>query len=189
TTGVGNGVPGSQGRLYPFAGKTYFDANTNDDPTELKTWFDGVATSAGEDGCSFEMPIAAAGWAAAPINTGPTGTNAGFFRDAGSLLVVFFLTDEPDHTPENRAVMAELLRDAKANCGEAPDQCILMAGLAPECISEAPTQNLWKFMNDWGHPTNAPWADILQVDDYDTLVGETLANTLADECEKIPPEG
>ena len=189
-SGVGNGVPGSQGRLFPFAGKTFFESNTSDDAGPLKTWFDGAATSAGENGCSFEMPIAAAGWAAAPINIGATGTNKDFFRNQGALLVVFFLTDEPDHTPIARAQMVDLLRGVKSNCGEtSPDECIFMAGLVPACISESPTQNLWKFMNDWGHDTDAPWADILQVDQYETLVGETLANTLADECEKIPPEG
>jgi hypothetical protein len=184
TNATGNGVPGSQGRLYFFDSRPYFEANTDDPPDALKTWFTGAATSAGESGCSFEMPVAAASWAASAINTGPTGTNAGFFRDEGSLLVVFFLTDEPDKSPEGLDTHKQRLLDIKQECGG--ESCIFMAGLIPPCILDV-NQKLWQFMDGWGHPEPAPWADILQVNMYGQLVGQALADLLADKCAEIPP--
>ena len=51
----------------------------------------GHVQAAGEDGCTFEMPVAAAGWAANPINTGPNGANEGFIRDDALLVIVIII--------------------------------------------------------------------------------------------------
>lgn len=185
TDSIGNGQRGSQGRLYAFDNQFYYAASTSDDPTDLKTWFQGAARSAGEEGCTYEMPVAAAGWAANPINTGATGNNNGFFRDEGSLLVVFFLTDEPDKSPEYDTHV-QALRNIKQGCGG--DECIFMAGLIPPCTLDT-NQKLWQFMNAWGDPDPAPWGDIYETQMYPELVGTLLAQLLGDKCEQIPPVG
>ena len=185
TDSIGNGQKGSQGRLYAFNNEFYYSITTSEDSTPLKTWFAGAATSAGESGCTFEMPIAAAGWAANPINTGATGANNGFFRDEGSLLVVFFLTDEPDKSPEYDSHV-QALRNIKSDCGG--DECIFMAGLIPPCTLDN-NQKLWQFMNAWGDPDPAPWGDIYETNMYPELVGGLLAQVLGDKCEEIPPVG
>lgn len=180
---IGNGTQGSQGRLFPYDNKLFFEAVTPDDNTALKTWFGDAARAAGEDGCTFEMPVAAAGWAANPVNTGSTGTNNGFFRDEGALLFIFFLTDEPDKSPEYNVHVQSLI-DLKSNCGG--EQCIFMSGLIPSCAYDI-NQKLWQYMNEWNPSEEAPWADIVETNMYPELVGSLLADTLADVCMQIPP--
>ncbi len=46
-------VNGSQGRLFRWDDRNFFEANTNGDSAELVTWFSGAATAAGENGCTF----------------------------------------------------------------------------------------------------------------------------------------
>ena len=87
------GTNGGQGRLFESGGMTYFATTTDSDPAPLKAWFTAAATAAGEDGCSFEMSSAGAAYAAHPANA---AANSGFFRDAGAVLMVFVLTDEPE---------------------------------------------------------------------------------------------
>jgi hypothetical protein len=176
---MGNdGGNGTQGRLFEFSGQRYFEASSNDDPTELTTWFSNAAQAAGEAGCSFEMPVAAAGFAAHPAND---DTNAGFIRDEGALLVVFFLTDEPDKSPESEAVYADMILEAKSECGGA--DCVFIGGLAPECIVDV-NQKLWQFMEVFRE--DPPFASILQTSAYDTFVGDTLAIAVAEACANIP---
>ena len=56
-----DGGNGSQGRLFEWAGQRWFETNSVADPAPLEAWFADAATAAGEDGCSFEMPVAGAG--------------------------------------------------------------------------------------------------------------------------------
>ena len=181
-TDFNDGGNGSQGRLFEFAGKRYFETTTDDDPADLVTWFSGAATSAGENGCSFEMPVAAAGWAVHPANTeGPTAPNMGFLRDEGALLVVFFLTDEPDKSPESKNVYRDMLLDAKAGCGGL--DCIFVAGLIPPCVIDV-NQKLWQFMTLFDD--NPPWSSITDTSNYTDLVGTALAHAVAEACAAVP---
>ena len=115
--------------------------------------------AAGEDGCSFEMPVAAAAWATSSVNA---ATNAGFLRDEGALLVVFFLTDEPDKSPESRFVYETMLLDAKQECGGA--ECIFVSGLFPGCTLDV-NQKLWQFLNLFDEEPPL-WGDIDLTTDY-----------------------
>jgi hypothetical protein len=71
----------------------------------------------------------------------------------------------------------------KKECGG--DRCVLTAGVLDTCI---PTENqfLWKFMNSFGG--KAPLtADIEGPGaSYSAVVGDTLAQTVRDTCDKIP---
>jgi hypothetical protein len=178
-TEMNDGGNGSQGRLFQWSGQYFFDATTDDDPAELSTWFSGAATAAGENGCSFEMPVAAAGWATHLANA---VTNDGFIRDEGGLLVVFFLTDEPDKSPESTATYETMLLDAKAECGGA--DCVFVSGLVPPCVSEI-NQKLWQFMSLWSD-ADPQWGDIVDTAQYDDVVGEALAGAVAEACANIP---
>ncbi|MBK8238230.1 MAG: hypothetical protein IPK74_22090 [Deltaproteobacteria bacterium] len=173
-----DGGNGTQGRLFEWAGKRWFEASSSDDPAALSQWFSGAATAAGEAGCSFEMPVAAAGFATHPAND---DTNAGFLRDEDALLVIFFLTDEPDKSPESKDVYAGMIRDAKQGCGG--DACVFVAGLVPGCIAGV-NQKLWQFMGLFG--AEPSWSDITDVAHYDDLVGSVLADAVAQACANIP---
>lgn len=176
---MGNdGGNGSQGRLFEYSGQRWFEASSTDDPAELTQWFSAAATAAGESGCSFEMPVAAAGFAAHPANA---DTNAGFIRDEGALLVIFFLTDEPDKSPESETIYADMILEAKTACGGA--DCVFIGGLAPSCIVDV-NQKLWQFMEVFRE--DPPFADIVQVPMYETFVGNTLATAVAEACANIP---
>lgn len=173
-----DGGNGSQGRLFQYAGKSYFAAGTDDDPAPLSEWFSQAAVAAGESGCSFEMPVAAAGWAVDPAND---ATNGGFLRDENGLLVVFFLTDEPDKSPESKAVYAQQILDAKAGCGG--EACVFVSGLVPTCIADV-NQKLWQFMNMFGE--TPPYGDILDTAHYDDNFGAALATAVAEACANVP---
>ncbi|MEZ4453682.1 MAG: hypothetical protein R3B09_29780 [Nannocystaceae bacterium] len=173
-----DGVNGSQGRLFEHGGKVFFETNTDADPTPLKNWFTATAKAAGEDGCSFEMPVAAASYMAHPAND---ATNGGFLRDEDSVLLIVLLTDEPDKSPEPLTAYRQFLLDAKAGCGG--DECILVAGLVPPCIVDI-NQKLWQFMTAFGE---APiYGDIKDTKKYSEVVGAALASTLQDTCDNIP---
>jgi hypothetical protein len=173
-----NGGNGSQGRLFDWAGQRYFSTSTDDDPAALEAWFGDAAVAAGEEGCSFEMPVAAAGFATHPANA---ATNEGFVRDEGALLVVFFLTDEPDKSLESKDVYRQMVLDAKAECGG--DACIFMSGLIPACTLDV-NQKLWQFMGAFGN--EPPWRDILDTANYSQLIGEALAGAVAQACADVP---
>lgn len=175
-----NGGNGSQGRLFEWSDQYWLSANSSDDPATLTQWFSGAAVAAGEQGCSFEMPVAAAGWAVDPAND---ATNAGFIRDEGALLVVFFLTDEPDKSPEPEAVHAEQILARKAACGGA--QCVFVSGLIPACIEPA-NQKLWQFMTLFDDEDAPPWGDVAQTTQYSTLFGSFLADGVAQACSVVP---
>jgi hypothetical protein len=174
-----DGGNGTQGRLFEFASRTYFESTSDDDPAALSQWFADAAVAAGEDGCSFEMPVAAAGFAAHPAND---ATNAGFLRDAGGLLVLFVLTDEPDKSPESRFVYEGMLLDAKQECGGA--ECIFVSGLFPGCTLDV-NQKLWQFLNLFDDEPPL-WGDIDLTADYAEVFGTALANAIAQACENLP---
>ena len=173
-----NAVNGSQGRLFEHGGKPYFSTNTSDDPAPLKNWFTAAAKAAGELGCSFEMPVAAASYVAHIANN---PTNYGFLRDEDAVLLVFFLTDEPDKSPEPVLDYRAMLLGAKEKCGGA--ECILTAGLIPSCV-EGINQKLWQYMTAFGE---APiTGDIKDTANYSKVIGEALAATLGDTCLYLP---
>lgn len=181
-TDFNDGGNGAQGRLFEFSGQRFFETTTDDDPAPMVTWFSGAATSAGENGCSFEMPVAAAGWAVHPANTdGPTAPNKDFLRDEGALLVVFFLTDEPDKSPESKNVYRDMLLDAKAGCGG--EACIFVAGLIPPCVIDV-NQKLWQFMTLFD--PDPAWSSITDTSNYTDLVGTALADAVAEACASVP---
>ncbi len=176
---LNDGGNGTQGRLFEYAGQTFFETTSDDDPAALSTWFAEAAVAAGEDGCSFEMPVAAAGFAAHPSNA---VTNQDFIRDESALLVVFFLTDEPDKSPESREVYAEMVRNAKAGCGG--DACVFVSGLIPECTLDV-NQKLWQFMGMFGE-SDPPWGDIELTQEYSAVFGDALAGAIAEACANVP---
>lgn len=174
-----DGGNGTQGRLFSYAGKPYFEISSDDDPAPLVDWFSEAAVAAGEDGCSFEMPVAAAGWMASPANA---EANAGFLRDELALLVVFVLTDEPDKSVESKSVYKQMILDAKPNCGG--EACIFTSGLFPSCTLEY-NQKLWQFMVLFGN-SEPPWGDIEMTNDYSDVFGTALAGAIAQACQDIP---
>lgn len=176
--GGSNGVEGSQGRLMTVDGVAYFATDTLEDPSALAAWFAAAAASAGEDGCSFEMPAAAAGFVADPANA---GANAGFLRDEGTALIVFVLTDEPDKSPEAVEAYAGRLRAAKAGCGG--DVCITTAAILPACVA-AGTQSLWRFLGSFGEPPI--WGDIGEPAVYAAVVEDALTSAVTRTCADVP---
>lgn len=170
-----NGVNGGQGRLFEFEGQSYFSTNTSDDPGPLKQWFTGAAIAAGEQGSSLEMPVAAVGFAATDVHPG----NAGFIRNTDAILLIVFLTNDPDASLGSVASYRDMVLAAKQNCPE----CVLTAGLLKSCVP-AENQRLWQFMKAFGD--EPIWADIEKKADYASVVGKTLATTLTDACINIP---
>lgn len=172
------GTNGEQGRFFEWEGKAFFQANTSGaDQAALKSWFTGAAVAAGETGCSFEMMSAAAGYAAHPANS---ATNGGFFRDEGGVLLVIFLTDEPDKSPEGTTTYADMLRGVKTRCGG--DECILVAGLVDPCIQNVDNV-LWQFMHAFGEPPI--WGDLEDSSQYSKVVGDALAQVVKQTCDEI----
>ncbi len=184
-----NGENGGQGRLFQWEGKGYFAADTADDPAALKAWFAAAATAAGETGCSFEMPAAAAGWAADPVNA---PTNAGFIRDEGAVLMVFVLSDEPDKSAEPVSQWVDKLVAAKAGCGGL--ECILAAGLVSDfCYDHAADTTLKDFLNSFSEPPiTGSIGSVFPNDpppDYSGVVGQALAQIIGQKCDEIEPPG
>ena len=173
-----NGVNGSQGRLIRTEGLVYFEASTVDDPADLIAWFTASAESTGEDGCSFEMPVAAAGFVADPANA---GTNAGFIRDAGAALVVFVLTDESDKSPELVDTYINRLRQAKKICGG--DVCISAAAILPSCVT-GEAQSLWRFLTAFGEDPIV--GDITDPSVYAEVIQNALAIAVTSACAGVP---
>lgn len=177
-TSGNNGANGAQGRLFVHEDLAYFATNTADDPAPLKAWFTGAAVAAGEQGSSLEMPVAAAAYTTSATNA---GANEGFLRDDDAVLLVFFLTNDPDASVEVLQTYTAMVRDAKAGCGG--DACILTAGLIKKCVP-AENQKLWQFMKAFGE--EPIWGDIEDKAGYVDVVGAALAATLGEACENIP---
>jgi hypothetical protein len=180
---VNTGDNGGQGRLYEWQGQHYFASNTSDNPAALKSWFTGAAIDVGEAGSVFEMVAAGAAYAAHPAND---ATNAGFIRDEGALLVIFFLTDEVDNSIlETVDTYHSMIVNKKTKCGG--DLCVLTGGIIPPCIASTPGNTLWGLMSSFGEP-NPPFADIDgPATAYAGALGDALAQVIAQTCEDIPP--
>jgi hypothetical protein len=178
---MNDGGNGTQGRLFEFAGQTYFETTSDEDPAALSDWFSQAAVSAGEEGCSFEMPVAAAGFATHLANA---VTNDGFLRDEGGLLVVFFLTDEPDKSVESDETYRDMILEAKEGCGG--EACVYVGGLVPQCI-EGVNQKLWQFMNQF--PAAPIYGDIEDTQAYAQVFGDALAGAIAEACANVPAVG
>lgn len=176
---INDGGNGTQGRLFEYAGQRYFETNSNDDPAPLSDWFSAAAVAAGEEGCSFEMPVAAAGFAAHPANA---TANEGFLRDQSALLVIFFLTDEPDKSVETDEIYHQMVLDGKPNCGG--DACVFVSGLVPPCIIDV-NQKLWQFMNQFDD-AEPIWGDIELTQQYANVFGDALAGAIAEACASVP---
>lgn len=169
---------GGQGRLFTYAGKPFFEANTSDgDPAPLKSWFASAAVAAGETGCSFEMPSAAAGYAAHAANQ---ATNAGFLRDKDGVLLIVVLSDEPDKSPEGTQVYKDMLTGAKSECGG--DACILTVGLINPCVKNV-NNVLWQFLSAFGE--EPIWGDLKDASQYAAVVGDALAQVVKQTCDDI----
>lgn len=175
-TAGNNGVNGGQGRLFNHDGKPFFDGNTSDDPAALKQWFTGAAIAAGEQGSSLEMPVAAAAYALDPVND---ASNAGFVRDTDAILLIVFLTNDPDGSLDPLKSYEQQVLAAKHNCPE----CVLTAGLLRACVP-AENQRLWQFMTAFGD--DPIWRDIEAKAKYPEVVGAALASALVEACENIP---
>lgn len=117
---------GYQGRLFTWDGLRFFESTVGGDDADLKAWFSEAAVAAGEEGCSYEVPTAAAGFAFHPANI---GANREFARTGGVLTIVV-VTDEPDKTQYGSLMYREMVIDA----GYDPD-AVVTAGLVDPCIA------------------------------------------------------
>jgi hypothetical protein len=185
---AGNGL---QGRLFEHDGMAYFAVDTADAAgmAELDTWFSAAATAVGCGVSSFEFNAAGAAWALHPDNA---EHNAGFVRDEGAALVLFVLSDEADQSLDVESL--EFLHDtvvaAKGGCGG--DACIVGGGLFSQFCT--PDLNAaYTFLASFG--TDPIWADIglgLPFEpppDYAGVLGDALAQVVAQTCDAIPPAG
>jgi hypothetical protein len=183
---AGNGL---QGRLFEHDGRAFFAVDTADAAgmAELKTWFSAAATAVGCGVSSFEFNASGAAWALHPDNA---ATNDGFIRDEGAALLLFVLSDEADQSLEIEEL--DFLHDtvvaAKQECGG--DDCIVSGGLFS--IFCTPANNAaHTFLSSFGE--EPIWGDIgLGIGpppDYAGIVGDALAQIVAEQCDEIMPEG
>ena len=197
------GRNGAQGRLYdPGNGTPYFEYVTGTGGAELaalESWF-SAAANIGTGGSNIEMSTAPAGWVADPAND---ATNAGFVRDAGSVLVVFFMQDEPDQTPlmidgqPGGLAMLDRLVQAKAACGGT--DCIVAGGFLNEQACAAtgnlPLDDLLANVGEVPVVQPLPNEGLAQnnpqaaADEMNLALSGTLAQVIAETCEQIPPAG
>jgi hypothetical protein len=189
------GKNGAQGRLFdPGGGQHYFEFTVGDDVGPVAAWF-ADAAAVGTGGSNIEMETAPAGWFVDPAND---ATNAGFLRDEGAVLVVFFMTDEPDQTPLTidgmpaGQAMLDKVAAAKAGCGGL--DCVIGGGFLLEsaCSEGQPLEDYLAGMSE--PPTIAPLPDedlepALAADEMNQLLATTLADAIAAKCEEIEPVG
>ena len=188
------GKNGAQGRLFdPGGGEYYFDFNTDDlgQLAALEAWFDQAA-AIGTGGSNIEMTLAPAGWAMDMAND---ATNSGFVRDEGAVLVVFFMTDEPDQTPvmignqTGGQFILDMVASAKAGCGGL--DCVIGGGFLEASACE--DQPLDEFLAGLPDPAQvAPLPDDnlppqQAADQMNELLADTLADAIAGKCDEISP--
>jgi hypothetical protein len=194
-----NGGNGDQGRLYEHEGQRYFEMKTDQDPQPLKDWFSTAATLPDADSPQEDQVELLSAAAAYPFHEANATHNEGFVRDEGAVLLLFFLTDTSDITPESADSLADIVRSAKSGCGG--DDCILTAGMVDpnsNCNTEYP--RLTEFLSAFGKPP-ASLGDIsgpggggwppppAPPEEYEKVLGDALAEVLAQTCADIPPEG
>jgi len=180
------GKPGAQGRLFPSGGQFFAAANTDDGAaiTAMKAWFAGAA-AIGTGGSNIEMATAPAGWVADPANA---ATNAGFIRDEGAVLVVFFLQDEPDQTPPSVSGLAMLdkLATAKPLCGGV--DCIIGGGMLNEgCVGQTPIGQFLGGLSEPAVTDNFPFIGDPSPEDFTAVLRDTLLGVIEKKCAEIPP--
>jgi hypothetical protein len=190
-----SGKNGAQGRLFVADGMPYFEIDTDAPPAEvqaLRDWF-AAASHIGEGGSNVEMASGAAGWAMDPSNA---ATNAGFIRDEGAVLVIFFLQDEPDQTDAPGMTMAETglamldkIAAAKPGCGGL--DCVVAGGFVQQgCLAENALGAVFDGLPNPPALEELPWDDE-NVDPgyFEPLLTDTLAQVIAQTCDDIGPEG
>jgi prepilin-type processing-associated H-X9-DG protein len=190
-THANNGVNGQQGRLFDNLGQRYFEFVTGEDPAPLGVWFESTLFAAiqVDFASNTETVVAGAAYPFHPINA---EYNAGFLREK-AVLVLFLLSDAPDATPAAipTSDFIAMVSDAKAECGDA---CVLPTGIIQNaCYDKLLNANtrLTDFMNGFGA---APVAlDFFKVnvppESFTSVLGATLAESIAYTCEAIVPAG
>lgn len=187
---------GAQGRLFdPGGGQNYFEINTDDlgQLAALETWFSNAA-AIGTGGSNIEMTLAPAGWAFDPANN---ASNEGFLRDEGAVLVVFFMTDEPDQTPtmiegqSGGQFILDMVAGAKAGCGGL--DCVIGGGflLASAC-QDQPLDDFLAGLPEAAQVAPLPDEDLPPAQaaaEMNALLADTLAEVIATKCDEIPPVG
>ncbi|KIG14121.1 hypothetical protein DB30_07117 [Enhygromyxa salina] len=193
------GTNGAQGRLFdPGNGTYYFEFDTDDVAAvaELESWF-ASASAIGTGGSNIEMTSAPAGWAMDPSNS---ATNAGFLRDAGAVLLVFFMTDEPDQTPQvidnmpGGLAMLDKVAAAKAGCGGL--DCVLGGGFLVETACNAqgnlPIDDFLQGLPEAAAVAPLPSEKLppaQAASEMNALLADTLADVIAAKCDEIAPVG
>jgi hypothetical protein len=182
------GENGAQGRLYVAQGQPYFEFSTDAPQGEvdaLASWF-AAASHIGESGSQVEMSAAGAAWATDPAND---ATNAGFIRDEGAVLVIFFIQDEPDQTPASEAQdLVDRISAAKAGCGGM--DCVVGGGFVNQsCLPQVPLGTLFDSMGAAPAVSTLPNEDNVSPQTFEPLLEDTLAQVIAQKCDEIPPAG
>ncbi len=181
---------GTQGRLWEYGGKAFFLANTSDaDPTPLKDWFTGVTNevvnaAVNRTYSDAELASAAAAWAFHPLSQAP-----GFVRDQGTVTVIF-LTGDADHSyyVEDAKFLHDTVTAAKSGCGG--DKCIIGAGmLNRDCVDPANAADYasFDFLRSFGEEPIWGEAFTEDPDEWRRVLGDALAQFVADTCATIPP--
>jgi hypothetical protein len=182
------GTNGAQGRLYEAGGLNYYDIDTDAPPAEiqgLSNWF-AQAANIGASGSQIEMSAAPAGWAFHAAND---PTNAGFVRDSGAVLVLFWLQDEPDQTPGFATQeIIQMIADAKDVCGGM--NCVVGGGYVNEnCLSSVPLGELFDNLGAPPIVETLPPENSLTPDSFTPVLRDTLAQVIAQKCDEIGPPG
>ena len=178
-----NELPGAQGRLASSAGMPFFEIDTDASAAELdglSMWFSDAA-ALGEDGSQIEMATAAASWVADPIND---EDNASFIRDAGAVLALVFVSDEPDQTPiEEVDDLLSRVSATKAQCGGL--DCVVGGGFVElDCLDQVALGTLLDVL---ARPSvTAPLTPGVDAEAMADLLAGDLAATIADVCEALP---
>ncbi|MBV1860857.1 MAG: hypothetical protein KUG77_20750 [Nannocystaceae bacterium] len=193
---LNTGRNGAQGRLYdPGGGQPYFSFDSDGDISGAQAWF-ASAANIGEGGSNIEMLTAPVGWAFDPVNG---ATNEGFLRDEGAVLVLFFMQDEADQSPQmidgtpTGSWALTRVAEAKAGCGGL--SCVVAGGLLEEaaCMGDRPISEflagfdapaLGQLPGPFGGGTPQELAD-----EMNELLSNSLADLIGQTCEEITPEG
>lgn len=182
---VDTGRDGAQGRLYDSGDMSFYEVDTDASQAAidgLTDWFGGAALI-GTDGSAVEMAAAPAAWATHPSNA---ATNAGFVRDEGAILVLFFIQDEPDQTPGDADVLLDMIADAKQGCGGL--NCVVGGGLVnTACLAERPLGGLLYSLGAPPAVAAIPYYASSDPAPFVEVLRDTLANVIGEKCAEIPP--
>ena len=188
-----SGRNGAQGRLYTPPGLDPFIAFDTDAPPSgldaVANWFT-AASAVGTGGSNLEMALAPAAWAFDPANA---ATNAGFLRDEGAVLVLFFVQDEPDQTPAEAGIPQEMIdriAAAKSQCGGL--DCVVAGGTVNEgCLGEVPLGQFFDALDPAVVNTaTLPLVFYGATPDPDLFLGvleQNLVEVIAKKCDEIAP--